>query len=169
MQQPPLSAVESIQSHHVVDDFDCENDELNDWLKRFAFTSHRSDSARVSVVHRANHVVGYYALATGAITRGMASPRIAQGLPNHPVPVILLARLAVHRSEQGRGIGSLLLHDVLMKVAGIAEMVGTRALVIHAKNEEARAWYLARFEFDASPVDSLQLMLLMKDLRKAIE
>jgi len=166
--QPGLSEIEPIGSQHNVQDFDCGSDELTDWLRRFALTNHRSDSARVYVVHRDQRVVGYYALATGAADRSEVSPRVAQGLANHPVPVIILARLAVDASEQGRNLGSLLLWDALARVSQASELVGVRALLIHAKDDEARAWYLSRLEFDESPVDPLQLMLLLKDLRRAL-
>lgn len=163
-----LSAVEPIDARHEIGEFDCGVAELTDWLRRIAFAAHRSDSARVYVVHREQRVVGYYALATGAVMKADMPPRLARGLGEHPVPVILLARLAVDLGEQGRGIGTLLLRDALIRVAGAAEIVGARALLIHAQNEAARAWYLRQAEFDPSPVDPLQLMLLMKDLRRAL-
>ncbi|GMU40763.1 MAG: N-acetyltransferase GCN5 [Chloroflexota bacterium] len=165
----PLSDVEPIAAHHLVEAFDCGVPELTEWLQRFALTSHRSDSARVYVVHRDQRVAGYYALATGAVLKEEAPGRIGRGLGAHPIPVILLARLAVDEREQGHGIGTLLLRDALIRVAGAADIIGARALLIHAQNEAARTWYLRQAEFDPSPVDPLQLMLLMKDLRRAIE
>jgi GNAT superfamily N-acetyltransferase len=165
---PPLSDVEPIDSQHRVEDFECGVPELTDWLRRFALASHRGDSARVYVVHRDHRVVGYYALATGAVVKDEAPERIGRGLANHPVPVILLARLAVDQTEQRRGIGRLLLRDALLKVAEAADLVGARALLVNAKSTEARDWYQGLVEFDSSPVDPLQLMLLMKDLRRAL-
>jgi GNAT superfamily N-acetyltransferase len=163
-----LSKIEPISAAHFVDEFDCGEPELTDWLRRFALTSHRDESARVYVTHRDGRVVGYYALATGAVARSEASPRIARGQANRPIPVIILARLAVDTAEQGRGLGGLLLRDALHRVASAANIVGVRALLIHAQNEDARAWYLRMAEFEESPVAPLQLMLLTKDLRRAL-
>lgn len=111
--------------------------------------------------------MGYYALATGAIAKVEATERVAKGQANHPVPVVLLARLAVDVSEQGKGLGPLLLRDALLRVAQAAEQIAARALLVHAKDDEARAFY-EHFNFEPSPVDEMQLMLLMKDLRAAL-
>lgn len=168
MPGPPLSEVELLGPQHAVADFDCGRAELNDWLRRFALASQRGESARVYVIHRAQRVVGYHALATGAVARADAPSRVARGQADHPIPVILLARLGVDLSEQGRGLGALLLRDALLRVASAADVVGVRALLVHAKDDEARGFY-EHFGFEASPVDPLQLMLLMKDLRGALE
>ncbi len=118
--------------------------------------------------YREPEVVGYYSLATGGVDRQDAPPRVTKGTPNHPVPVIILARLAVHADHQGRNLGRHLLRDALLRVANAAEEIGVRALLIHAKDDDARDFYLAQAEFEPSPVDPLQLFLLMKDLRKAL-
>ena len=166
---PDLSDAEPITAAHALDDFDCGETELTDWLRRFALTSHRDESARVYVVHREGRVVGYYALATGGVARDQAPARIARGQANRSIPVVILARLAVDEGEQGRGIGALLLRDALHRVAAAADIIGVRTLLIHTQNEAACAWYLRMAEFEGSPLAPLQLMLLMKDLRKALE
>ncbi len=163
------SEIEPLDSRHLVAGFDCGTPELTEWLQRYALTSHRSESARVYVVHRDFEVRGYFALSAGSVSRDALPVRQARGLGDYPVPVVILARLAVHTEDQGRGLGTLLLRDALLRTAHAADIIGARSLVIHAQDEDARRWYLARVEFDESPVDRLQLMLLMKDLRRAIE
>jgi len=108
--------------------------------------------------------VGYYRLAVGAVEHADAPSRVGKGLARHPIPVMLLARLAIDRSEQGKGLGKGLLKDALLRTDRAAEIAGIRALLVHAKDEEARAWY-ARFDLEPSPTDPYHLFLLMKDLR----
>jgi GNAT superfamily N-acetyltransferase len=113
-------------------------------------------------------VVGYYALAAGEVARDEAPSRIVAGTGQYPIPVILLARLGVDHSAQGTGLGRALVMDAIRRVAGIAEDVGIRALLIHAENEEARSFYLHLATFEPSPTDPFHLLLLMKDARRAI-
>src|SRR5439155_17766817 len=112
-------------------------------------------------------ITGYYSLAVGAVARDEAPPRIAHGLARHPIPVMILARLAVDQTEQGRGLGRALLKDALLRTAQAADIAGIRALVVHAKDEQARRWY-GQFDFDPSPTDPLHLFLVMKDLKRLI-
>lgn len=113
-------------------------------------------------------IVGYYALAAGQVLPADATVRLLKGQPTaRPVPVIILARLAVDERHQGRGIGRSLLQDALLRCAGVADQIGVRAVVVHAVDADARAWYL-RFGFEPSPTDSLHLILLMKDLHAVI-
>jgi GNAT superfamily N-acetyltransferase len=168
-QTPPLSKVESISKSHDVSQFDCGGHEsLNDWLKRFALTNERNGSARTYVVHRNGLVVGYYSISAGSVSVEEATARISKGLARHPIPVILLARLAVAKEERGTGLGKALLKDALQRIAQAADIVGARAVLVHAIDEQARKFY-EHFDFEPSPVHGLRLMLLMKDLRKALE
>jgi len=162
-----VSAVEPLNDSHRTDAFDCGKPELTIWLRRHALNSQRAETARTYVVHRDLRVVGYYSLAAGSVEHARAPARAAKGIARHPIPVILLARLAVDTAEQGRGLGAALLKDALIRVAGAADEIGARALLVHAQDEEARSFY-ERFDFDPSPADPLHLLLLMKDLRKAI-
>ena len=165
----PLSKVEAISDHHDVSRFDCGGHEsLNDWLKRFALTNQRNESARTYVVHRSGIVVGYYSISAGSVSVEEAPTRISKGLARHPIPVILLARLAVDKDEKGAGLGKALLKDALVRIAHAADIVGARAVLVHAIDEQARKFYL-HFGLEPSPIHELQLMLLMKDLRKALE
>ena len=163
----PLSKVEPISESHDVSRFDCgEHHSLNDWLKRFALANEKNESARTYVVHRNGLVVGYYSISAGSVSLEEAPARISKGLARHPVPVILLARLAVDKEERGIGLGKALLKDALRRIAQAADIVGARAVLVHAI-EQVRKFY-EHFDFEPSPVHDLQLMLLMKDLRKAL-
>ena len=168
-QKPPLSKVEPISESHDVSRFDCgRHESLNDWLKRFALTNERNESARTYVVHRNGLVVGYYSISAGSVSVEEAPTRISKGLARHPIPVILLARLAVDKDERGTSLGKAVLKDALRRIAQAADIVGARAVLVHAIDEQARKFY-EHFDFEPSPVHDLQLMLLMKDLRKALE
>jgi GNAT superfamily N-acetyltransferase len=167
--KPPLPKVEAISTLHDVNGFDCGGHEsLNDWLKRFAFSNQKNESARTYVVHRNGSVAGYYSISAGSVRVEEAPSRISKGLARHPIPVILLARLAVDKDEKGTGLGKALLKDALLRIAQAADIVGARAVLVHAIDEAARKFYL-HFGFEPSPIHDLQLMLLMKDLRKSLE
>jgi GNAT superfamily N-acetyltransferase len=113
-------------------------------------------------------VVGFYSLAVGSVDPAAAAPRVIKGVPRHPVPVMILARLAVDLAHQRVGLGRALLKDALGRTAQAADIAGVRALLVHAKDERARNWYLS-FDFEPSPSDPLHLFLLMKDLRAALD
>lgn len=163
-----LSSIEPLARTHNLSQFDCgTHPSLNDWLKRFAWVNQLNETSRTYVIHRGNRVVGYYSVASGSVVREVASARVAKGLANHPVPVILLTRLAVDRSEKGRGLGKALLKDALIRIAQAADIVGARAVLVHAIDSSAAAFY-RHFDFEASPVNDLHLMLPMKDLRSLI-
>lgn len=159
--------IERLIQSHDLSGFDCGNSQLNDWLKRFAWSNDRAESARTYVARRANRVVGYHSLVAGSALKHETPARIAKGLANHPVGLILLARLAVDGSEQGKGLGKALLRDALARVAQAADVVGVRAVLVHAIDDGARRFYL-HHGFEESPVDPFQLMMLMKDLRASL-
>lgn len=164
------SPVESISSEHLTDEFDCGSAEQTQWLRKHALQAHRGNSVRVRVVTREGdrRVVGYYALAAGSVSRADAPARVVKGMPRHPVPVVLLARLGVDLQEQGRGLGSALVKDTLFRVAAAAEEIGARALLIHCEDDRAKAFYQHIGPFSESPTDELHLFLLMSDLRRTI-
>lgn len=168
-QENRLSNVEAISELHDVSRFDCGGHEsLNDWLKRFALSNQKNESARTYVVHRNGSATGYYSISAGSVRVEEAPARISKGLARHPIPVILLARLAVDKDEKGRGLGKALLKDALLRIAQAADIVGARAVLVHAIDEAAKKFYL-HFGFDPSSIHELQLMLLMKDLRRSLE
>jgi GNAT superfamily N-acetyltransferase len=153
-----------------VSGFRCGSQPLDDWLKRYSLINQRAGMTTtfVTTVDDAGEVIGFYSLATGGIDHQDAPARVTKGVPKHPIPVIVLARLAVHEDHQGQQLGRGLLRDALVRVSNAAEEIGVRALLIHAKNDEARDFYLSHAEFEPSPVDPLQLFLLLKDLRKSV-
>ena len=162
-----LKCPESLTPQHDLDGFDCGHEPLNNYLKRFAWMNQQAGAAKTYVAARGHLVVGYYSLAYGSVEPAAASMRVRQGLARHPIPVMVLARLAVDRTEQGRGLGKGLLRDALLRTLQAADIAGLRAIMVHAKDEQARAFY-EKFDFVRSPIDEFQLMLLMKDIRRLI-
>ena len=162
--QEGLSPVEKLDATHDVESFACGKEPLDRFLKRFALANQKADSARTYVACRGLTVLAYYSLAAGAVEHADAPLRVGKGLARHPIPVMLLARLAVDLTWQGRGLGKALVKDALLRTAAAADIAGIRALLIHAKDDEARGWYEA-LEFEPSPTDPYHLFLLMKDLR----
>lgn len=163
----PTYIIEKLNQGHSLSEFDCSNATLDNWLKRYAWTNQRAETAKTYVAHRGDRVLGYHALVAGSVQKHEAPERIAQGLANHPVGVILLARLAVDKTAQGIGLGKALLRDAVGRIAQAADVVGVRSVLVHAIDEAARKFYL-HHGFQPSPVDPMQLMMLMKDLRASL-
>jgi len=161
----PLEPPVLLNSSHRVDKFDCGSEALNTYLKRFACTNNQNGSARTYVAVRGNQVVGYYTLAAGSVAKAESPERVGKGLANHPVPVILLARLARHQEERGTGLGAALLKEALIRIIQAADIIGVRAILAHAKDDKAKEFYLLH-GFEPSPVDPFHLYLLLKDIRK---
>lgn len=163
-------AVELLEPHDKVDAFDCGSDAETIWLRRHALQAQASGTSRVYVVRRLSddQVVGFHALASGSAMPISAPERVTKGAGKYPVPVIILTRLGVDLSEQGRGLGRALVVDALRRVDSAADIVGVRALLIHAEDERAKDFYMNLAEFEESPTDPLHLFLLMKDLRRAL-
>ncbi len=160
-----FTAVRKLDASHEVDAFDCGKEPLNRFLQRYALVNQKAGSAQTYVVCRGEQrVAGYYSLVVGAVEHADAPSRVGKGLARYPIPVMLLARLAIDRAEQGKGLCKALLKDALLRTAQAAEIAGIRALLVHAKDNEARAWY-EQFDFEPSPTDPYHLFLLMKDLR----
>lgn len=156
--------IERLGRQHAVETFDCGVPALDRYLARYALANQQADAATTYVALADEAVVGFHTLVVGEVSLDMAPARLAKGLARHPVPLMLLARLAVHRDWQGRGLGTGLLKDALRRTAQAADIAGIRALAVHAKDEAARAFY-QHFDFIDSPTDPLHLFLLMKDLR----
>jgi GNAT superfamily N-acetyltransferase len=165
----PYRQPEPLTKSHTLDDFDCGSAPLNDWLTRHALASQAAGTARVFVTTGdGERVVGYYALAAAQVEPVAATERLAKGQPKHrPIPVVLLARLAVHLDHQSRGVGTSLLKDAMLRAHQAAEQIGLRAMLVHAKDDQARQWY-EQYGFEPSLTDPLHLILLMKDLRAFI-
>jgi GNAT superfamily N-acetyltransferase len=159
-----LSAVEPLTKDHGLIEFDCgKHTSLTEWLRRYALQSQQSNSTRTYVVHRENRVVGYYSLSASSVRKEDASERAAQHQPGYPIPVILLARLAVDKSEQKRGLGPALLKNALQRCLAGSKEIGARAVLVHAIDGDAKSFY-QHYGFEECPVSELHLMLLMKDI-----
>jgi GNAT superfamily N-acetyltransferase len=157
--------IEKLRSDHGVDGFDCGSEELNRFLFRFALTNQQAGAAQTYVALSGELVVGYYSLAVGEVAYDGAPDRLSKGLARHPIPIMLLARLAVNSAWQGRGLGAGLLKDAMRRTLQAADIAGIRAFAVHAKDERARNFY-AHFGFIPSPTDPLHLYLLIKDIRR---
>lgn len=165
-----FSAPALITAGYHLEDFDCGRESLNQYLKRFALTNTAAGTARtfVMTVMGKHSVVGYYSLAAGSVDKAQVPERVAKGVPHHPIPVVLLARLAVELKFQGQGVGKGLLRDALQRTMSAAEVIGVRAILVHAKDQEAFDFY-TKFGFTPSPTNQLHLMLLLKDLRRTLQ
>jgi GNAT superfamily N-acetyltransferase len=167
----PYLRPEPLAKRHGLDGFECGEPALDEWLRRHARDAHASDSARVfvSTLEDGETVVGYYALAAAQVAPEAATERALKGQPRtRPVPAILLARLAVDRRHQRAGLGRSLLQDVMLRCLEAAEAIGARVLLVHAKHEAAKAWYM-QYGFEESPTDPLHVLMLLKDLRTFVE
>jgi GNAT superfamily N-acetyltransferase len=153
-----LSAPLPLTANHGVDSFECGETSLNDWLKRRAMTNQLSGASRTFVVtDHAGRVYGYYALAAGALSHQAATGSIRRNMPD-PIPVLVLARLAVDQQAQGIKLGAALLQDAVNRAQGVAQNAGVRALLVQALHERARQFY-EHYGFQPSPLHALTLML----------
>ena len=150
-----------------VDAFDCGQPELNRYIQRYAWINQKANSAQTYVACAGSEIAGYYSLSVAGVEHGGTPDRIAKGLAKHPVPVMLLARLAIDLKCQGQGLGTALLKDALLRTVQAADIAGIRALLVHAKDEAARQWYL-KFDFEPGPVNPMHLFLLLKDIQHAV-
>jgi GNAT superfamily N-acetyltransferase len=160
-----MHAPEPLHSKSLLAGFGCGKPSLNDWLLRHALQAQGSGSARTFVVAGDTHVLGYYSLVVGQVEPLEATERIRKGMGQYPIPVMVLARLAVSQAAQGQGLGIGLLQDAIRRTLNVAEQVGIRALLIHPIDDEAASFY-QRFGFEPSPLGQSQLLLLVKDARR---
>jgi GNAT superfamily N-acetyltransferase len=164
----PLRGPELLTEAHDVSGFDCGNETLNRFLHRYALQNQRNQSARTYVALRGEtHVIGYYSLAAASAECETVPARIAKGLARHPIPLTLLARLAVDHAEQGSGIGAGLLKDALKRFLQAQSIIAARALVVHAKNGQAVEFY-QHFGLVPSPLDPYHLYLMTKNVQECL-
>lgn len=162
-----MSQFESIRKLKVTDaveSFDCGQEALNQFLQRYALNNQRANSAQTYVCRKDGMVVGFYSLAVGSADHSSAPERVVKGLARHPVPVMILARLAVDQTCQGKGLGRAMLKDALRRTLLAADIAGIRAVLVHAKDDAARQWY-REFDFKDGPTDPFHLFLVLKDLK----
>lgn len=159
-----LRRIEKLRRDHPIEGFDCGQGALNRFLARHALQSQQGGGSTTYVALEDDRVIGYFTLAVGHVEHVEAPERVARGLSKHPVPIMLLARLAVSSDRQGKGLGAGLLKDAMLRTLHAADIAGIRALVVHAKDDGARTFY-ERFDFMASPTDPFHLFVLLKDVR----
>jgi len=162
-----LSRPQHLTSAHDLNEFDCGVSSLNDWLTRHALQANRAGAARTyAVLSHSDSVAGYFSLTVGQIDIVAAPQRVAKGMGKFPVSVVILARLAVDKNWQRRGIATAMLREGLLKTLAIAENAGVRAMLVHPLDERAKAFYM-KYGFVESPAREQQLLLLLKDAKKA--
>lgn len=158
-----LAPPEPLTGQHNTEAFASGVESLDTWLKRRAMKNQLTGASRSFVVCEGERVVAYYALASSAITVDNASGRFRRNMPD-PIPVVVLGRLAVDRSLQGKGLGRALVRDAAQRVMQAADTIGIRGLVVQALSDEARVFY-ERVGFDPSPLDPMLLMMTLADMK----
>lgn len=156
--------IEKLDRTHAVENFTCGRPELDRFLIRHALQAQQAGSALTYVGSSDNQIVGFYSLVVGEVRHADAPERVVKGMPRHPIPLMILARLATHSDWRGRGVGAGLLLDALSRTLQAADIGGIRALAVHAKDETAAAFY-RHFGFCPSPTDGRHLFMLIKDIR----
>jgi GNAT superfamily N-acetyltransferase len=160
--------VEKLAAHHDLSRFQCGKHSLDLFLKRHALKNQAADSSQTYVLHRGGGVIGYYTLTFGGVTHAGSPPPVRDGMPEqYAIPVIVLARLAVDKREQGKSFAAALLKDAFLRIISASEIAGLRAVLVHALDETARAFY-RHFGFEDCPTGDLQLMIPIQDVRAAI-
>jgi GNAT superfamily N-acetyltransferase len=158
--------IEKLHRTHNVEPFSCGQPELDRFLIRHALQAQQSNSSQTYVALSDSEVVGFYTIVAGEVQHAQAPERVVKGMSRHPIPLLVLARLAVHSKSKGRGLGSGLLLDALGRTLQVADMIGVRALAVHAKDDDAVAFY-RHFGFTPSPIDARHLFMIIKDIRLA--
>jgi GNAT superfamily N-acetyltransferase len=161
-----LAAPTSITDDHVLNDFDCGEASLNDWLKKRAFKNHASGASRCFVIADKKNVVGYYSLSAGAISHDGAPKSMRRNMPD-PLPILLMGRLAIDKKYHNQGLGSALLRDAMLRAAGVAQETGVFAILVHALSDTAKQFYLSR-GFVQSPLQPMTLIMTIATIREVL-
>lgn len=159
--------IERLQRSHPIDDFDWGREALNRFLVQYAFSNQQAGASQTYVALTDSAVMGYYTLVVGQVEYADAPERLKKGLARNPVPIMLLARLAIAIAWQGKGLGAGLLKDAMLRTLQAADIAGIRAFAVHAKDDQARAFY-EHFGFSQLPSDPYHLFRLLKDIRAAL-
>lgn len=166
MSLPSLAAPVPLTVDHQLEQFESGVASLDEWLRHRAAANQASGASRTFVLCSNVSVIGYYSLAASSVTHSVATSRVRRNMPD-PVPAVVIGRLAIDRRWQGKGLGGDLLRDAVLRVATAAEAIGVRAILIHALDDNAKAFY-ERFGFRVSPLEPLTLMITIEDVRRAI-
>jgi GNAT superfamily N-acetyltransferase len=164
MTQPGVSAPAHLTAEHDLTAFDCGTPELDSWLKRRALQNEALGASRTYVVTADSRVVGFYALATGAVAHRDVSAKTRRNMPD-PIPVMVLGRLAIDKAYQGRGLGAALLRDALLRTVSVSQVAGIRAVLLHAISEDAKRFY-ERAGFRDCPLDPMMMMIPIAEVEK---
>lgn len=162
-----ITAPAPLSAAHITDGFRCGNDTLDEWLVKRALKNQDNGASRTFVICEGSRVIGYYALASGSVERLGATSNFARSMPD-PIPVIILARLAIDQTYQGQRLGAGLLKNAMLRTLNASTQVGARGMLVHAISEEAKHFYLS-YGFQVSPIDEMTLMLSSKNIRKHLE
>ena len=162
-----LTAPEPITADHDTTAFDSGRLVLDDWLRQRALKNQSNDASRTYVICEDTRVVGYYCISAGSVTQKSAPGKIKRNMPD-PIPVMVMGRLAIDKIAQGTGLGQALLRDAILRTLGVAQVAGVKAMLVHALDDEAAAFY-RKYDFVPSPIDPLTLMLPLKTAHNAIE
>lgn len=161
-----FSPPEKLTSSYDLSQFACGESSLDNWLKRRALQNEEAGASRTYVLRAGREIAGYYALATGAIAHEEATGKVRRNMPD-PVPVIILGRLAIASKFQGRGIGTALLRDAVLRIVQAAEIAGIRAILVHAISDQAKRFY-EKHGFTPSPADPMTLMITVAEVAKIL-
>jgi GNAT superfamily N-acetyltransferase len=166
LENAQFSPPERLISSHDVSQFECGEASLDSWLKRRAPQDEEAGASRTYVLRAGQEIAGYYALATGAIAHVQATGKVRRNMSD-PVPVIILGRLAIASKFQGRGIGTALLRDAVLRIVQAAEIAGIRAILVHAISDQAKRFY-EKHGFTSSPADPMTLMITVAEVAKIL-
>lgn len=167
-QQTKYSPSKSLDKSHDRDSFDCGVGPLNEYLKRYALQNQKKDAGRTFIVtNKENRIVGYYSLVFGSVASEETTSEVSSGLGKYPIPVILLARLAIDVVEKGKGLGKALVRDALLRSLRASEIAGLRAVLVHAKDEAAKDFY-QKLGFVSAPHNEFHLFMKMSDIRVSL-
>lgn len=161
-----IAAPEPLTPHHELAAFDSGVESLDRWLKTRALKNQASGASRTFVACQERRVYAYYALASSAVTMNAATSRLRRNMPD-PLPVVVLGRLAVDRSLQGRGIGRALVRDACLRMLQAADAIGIRGMLVHALSDDAKIFY-EHIGFESSPLDPMMLMVTLADLKAGL-
>ena len=167
MPSKPVYRLEPLTGAHRADAFDCGVPALNSYLTRRALADQQAEKTRIYLAVHDTRILGFSGFAAASVEPQAATPRLAKGQGTQAIPVILLARFAVDRREQGKRLGEAMLVEALRKASAAADTIGARAVLVHAKDDRARSFY-ERYGFEPSPTSPLHLILLMKDIRRSL-
>ncbi len=159
-----FTAPEKLSDQHAITEFDCGNHDLNRFLKKHAYINQLSGNSTTYVSCHDSKVTGFYTITLASISHKQVPQKVSEGQPRYPIPVILLARLAVDLEYQEKGLGKGLLKDAILRAIMVADIAGCRAFLVHAKDDLAREWY-QQFGLEPSPTDPLHLMISLNNLK----